>query len=68
MYTASAVSSGVTPGEMLTSLIALTSVYGVLACVEIFLIIRFVRGGVEATMPHEPPEDEKSDETLSFAY
>ncbi|GAB2653164.1 cytochrome ubiquinol oxidase subunit I [Saccharopolyspora gloriosae] len=69
MYTASAVSSGVTPGEMLTSLIALTAVYGVLACVEIFLIVRFVKGGVAATMPHEPPDDEKSDDdTLSFAY
>ncbi|GAA3364186.1 MULTISPECIES: cytochrome ubiquinol oxidase subunit I [Saccharopolyspora] len=70
MYTASAVSSGVTPGEMLTSLIGLTTVYGVLACVEIFLIVRFVKGGVAATMPHEPSDDDKSDdgETLSFAY
>jgi cytochrome bd ubiquinol oxidase subunit I len=68
MYTASAVSSGVTPAEMLTSLIALTTIYGVLAAVEIFLIVRYARGGVEAVMPPEPPEDEKSDDVLSFAY
>ena len=68
MYTAQAVSSGVSPGEMLTSLIALTSIYGVLAVVEIFLIVRYVRAGVDAAMPHEPSEDDKSDDTLSFAY
>ena len=67
MYTASAVSSGVAPGEMLTSTIALTSVYGVLAVVEIFLMVRYARAGVEAVMPPEP-EDGESDETLSFAY
>jgi cytochrome d ubiquinol oxidase subunit I len=69
MYTASAVSSGVTPGEMITSLVALTAVYGVLLGVEVFLMIRYVRGGVEAVMPPEPPEGEKkSDDVLSFAY
>lgn len=69
MYTATAVSSGVTPGEMLTSLIGLTSIYGVLAVVEIFLIVRYVRGGIAGVLPPEPPEGKKeSDEALSFAY
>ncbi len=68
MFTAQAVSRGVTPGEMLTSLIALTAIYGVLAVVEVFLLARFVRGGVEAVMPPEPDEHEKNDDVLSFAY
>ncbi|MFC7342445.1 cytochrome ubiquinol oxidase subunit I [Saccharopolyspora griseoalba] len=69
MYTASAVSSGVAPGEMLTSVISLTALYGVLLVVEVFLMIRFARGGFEAVMPPEKPEGESdSDEALSFAY
>ncbi|MEV0082377.1 cytochrome ubiquinol oxidase subunit I [Saccharopolyspora sp. NPDC050642] len=70
MFTASAVSSGVSPGELLTSVIALTVLYGVLAIVEIFLIVRYVRGGFDGVMPPKPPEgEEKSDdEALSFAY
>ena len=67
MYTAQAVSGNLSPGELLTSVIALTALYGVLAVVEIFLMVRFVRGGVESVMPPEPPEGEKS-EALSFAY
>lgn len=67
MFTAQAVSPGVSAGEMLTSLIALTSIYAVLAVVEVFLMVRYVRGGVEAVMPPEPPEGEESD-VLSFAY
>ena len=51
MYTAQAVSPGVTAGEVLTSLIALTTVYAVLAVVEIFLMVRYVRGGVAAVLP-----------------
>ncbi|RCW47312.1 cytochrome bd-I ubiquinol oxidase subunit 1 apoprotein [Halopolyspora algeriensis] len=77
MFTAQAVSSGVSAGEMLTSVIALTAVYGVLAVVEVFLMVRFVRGGVEAVMPAHPPEGDdedegsegkQSDDVLSFAY
>ncbi|WP_460958009.1 cytochrome ubiquinol oxidase subunit I [Parasphingorhabdus pacifica] len=68
MYTASAVSSGVSPGEMLTSTIALTTVYGVLAAVEVFLIVRYVRAGVEAVMPPEQTGEEENPDALSFAY
>ena len=68
MFTASAVSSGVTPGEMLTSLIALTAIYAALGVVEVFLLVRYARGGVEAVMPPEPPEGEKPEDALSFAY
>jgi cytochrome d ubiquinol oxidase subunit I len=69
-FTAQAVSPGVTAGEVLTSLIALTLVYGVLAVVELGLITRFVRRGVhpeepEAPTPGGPTPD---DDVLSFAY
>ncbi len=65
MFTAQAV-SGLTVGEVLTSLIALTLVYGALAVVEVFLIRRYVRGGVAAVMPAPPPTDKP--DVLTFAY
>jgi cytochrome d ubiquinol oxidase subunit I len=65
MFTARAVSSAAT-GEVLTSLIALTTVYGLLACVEFYLIRRFVRAGVAGVLP--PPDDAKPDDALAFAY
>jgi cytochrome bd ubiquinol oxidase subunit I len=67
MYTAQAVSSGVSAGEMLTSLIALTTVYGVLAVVEVYLLLRYARAGVDGVMP-PPTEDDKSEDVLAFAY
>ncbi|MFB9433818.1 cytochrome ubiquinol oxidase subunit I [Streptoalloteichus tenebrarius] len=78
MYTAQAVSSGVTVGEMLTSLIALTTVYGVLACVEFYLLRRYARAGVAAVLPGwgQPKpapgagdaDDREQDDVLAFAY
>jgi cytochrome bd ubiquinol oxidase subunit I len=65
LYTAEAVSPGVTAGEALTSVITLTTVYAVLAVIEIFLMVRYVRGGVAAVLPDEKPE---SDDVLTFAY
>ncbi|MPZ80744.1 MAG: cytochrome ubiquinol oxidase subunit I [Actinophytocola sp.] len=65
MYTAQAV-SGLTVGEVLFSLIALTLVYGVLAVVELVLVRRYVRGGIAAVMPAQP--DRRDDDVLSFAY
>ena len=66
MFTARAV-SGLTVGEVLTSLIALTLVYGALAVVEVFLIRRYVRGGVAAVLPPRRT-DRRDDDVLSFAY
>jgi cytochrome d ubiquinol oxidase subunit I len=68
LYTAEAVSPGVTAGEALTSVIALTSVYAVLAVIEIFLMVRYVRGGVAAVLPDEPEPADQADDVLSFAY
>ncbi|WP_033436190.1 cytochrome ubiquinol oxidase subunit I [Saccharothrix sp. NRRL B-16314] len=72
MFTARAVSSS-TPGEVLTSLVALTLVYGVLACVEVFLIRRYVRAGIAGVLPGDVPDDgdtrpKTDDDVLSFAY
>jgi cytochrome bd ubiquinol oxidase subunit I len=68
MFTAQAV-SGLTVGEVLTSLIVLTLVYGVLAVIEVVLIRRYVRGGVAAVLPPPgEPDQEKKPDVLSFAY
>jgi cytochrome d ubiquinol oxidase subunit I len=82
-FTAQAVSPGISAGEVLTSLITLTAVYGALAVVELWLIGRFVRRGVTtgdgAPTPGSTPEgtpddddpdgiDRRDDDVLSFAY
>lgn len=77
MFTAAAVSPGVSAGEMLFSLITLTSVYAVLAVIEVRYLIRYVRGGVPGAMPelekHDEPDEnnndpEQRDDVLAFAY
>jgi cytochrome d ubiquinol oxidase subunit I len=64
MFTARGV-SGLAAGEVLTSLIVLTLVYSLLAVVEVYLIVRYVNGGVAAVIPDK--QDEPGD-TLAFAY
>jgi len=76
MFTAAAVSPGVTAGEMLFSLIALALVYGALLVVEIRLLVKYVRGGVASAMPeldphshdNDPDDPDKRDDVLAFAY
>lgn len=74
MYTAAAVSPGVSGGEILFSLIILALIYGILLVVEVVLLIRYVRGGVPAGMPeltadeHDDDDAEVSDDVLKFAY
>lgn len=74
MFTATAVSPGVSGGEILFSLITLTAIYGILAVVETSLIVKFTRAGVPSAMPellhHEPTSDEKkkAGDVLAFAY
>jgi cytochrome d ubiquinol oxidase subunit I len=75
-FTAQAVSPGVTAAEVWTSLSLLTLVYGALAVVELWLITRFVRGGITTgdaapTPGHTPegtPESREDDDVLQFAY
>ena len=45
LKTVDAVSPNVTPGMVLTSLIALTLVYGVLMAADIFLLVKFAKAG-----------------------
>jgi cytochrome d ubiquinol oxidase subunit I len=74
MFTAAAVSPGVTAGEMIFSVITLTAVYAVLLVVELVIMVRYVRGGVAAAMPELGEDDDTgSDDTdkrdvLAFAY
>ncbi|MGO4383911.1 cytochrome ubiquinol oxidase subunit I [Specibacter sp. RAF43] len=51
MFTAAAVSPGVSAGEMIFSLVALGSVYAVLLVVEVALLGKYIRGGVVSAMP-----------------
>jgi cytochrome d ubiquinol oxidase subunit I len=79
MFTAAAVSPGVSAGEMIFSLAALASVYAVLLVVEVVLLAKYIRGGVPSAMPelgHAPggegdrgdaPEGD-GDDVLAFAY
>lgn len=65
MFTAAAVSPGVSAGELLTSLIVLTLVYAALLVVEVKLLVTYVRGGVVSAMPElaHAPVDENEDAT-----
>jgi cytochrome d ubiquinol oxidase subunit I len=65
MFTAAAVSPGVSAGEILTSLIVLTLLYAALMVVEVRLLWTYTRGGVASAMPElahaapaEPPADD----------
>jgi cytochrome d ubiquinol oxidase subunit I len=69
MFTARAVSQ-LSTVEIWTSLTTLTLVYGALGVVEVYLMRKYVRGGVDAVMPPSQPKQdtESDDQTLSFAY
>jgi cytochrome d ubiquinol oxidase subunit I len=73
MFTAAAVSPGVTSGELLFSLISLGLVYGALLVVEVRLLVKYVRAGVVGAMPELDSTDEPGapgmrDDVLAFAY
>jgi cytochrome d ubiquinol oxidase subunit I len=65
MFTAAAVSPGVSAGELLTSLLVLTAVYAVLLVVEVKLLVKYIRGGVVSAMPElvHVAADENEDAT-----
>ncbi|MBW4041618.1 MAG: cytochrome ubiquinol oxidase subunit I [Acidobacteria bacterium] len=70
LFTAAAVSPGVTAGELITSLATFAALYGVLLVVEVFLLVRVIRGGVAAVVPEldAPPPTDREDDVLAFAY
>lgn len=51
LFTAAALSPGVSFGEILFSVISLTLVYGVLMFFELRLLVRYVRGGSASAIP-----------------
>ncbi|WP_043444895.1 cytochrome ubiquinol oxidase subunit I [Arthrobacter sp. L77] len=77
MFTAAAVSPGVSLPELVTSLVLLTLVYAVLLVVEVKLLFTYVRGGTASAMPELAHSDDtegsdggrKDDgDVLAFAY
>jgi cytochrome d ubiquinol oxidase subunit I len=69
MTTDHAVSPGVSAAEAMTSLVALTSLYAVLAVVEGRLLLSAIRGGAPAHVePPDPSRDREDDDQLTFAY
>jgi cytochrome d ubiquinol oxidase subunit I len=78
LSTRDGVSPGVSPGAALTSLLALTVLYAVLAVVEFGLLAKYIRAGAD---PYAEPADlslrdlaasgsagEDADRPLTFAY
>jgi cytochrome d ubiquinol oxidase subunit I len=65
MFTAAAVSPGVSAGELLTSLVVLTAVYALLLVVEVKLLVKYIRGGIVSAMPElaHAPVDGSGDAT-----
>jgi cytochrome bd ubiquinol oxidase subunit I len=71
LQTDAAVSPGVSAGEVLTSMVVFTVLYGVLAVVEVGLLVRLVKAGPPDEEPAAPVAGESEDEEprpLSFAY
>jgi cytochrome d ubiquinol oxidase subunit I len=71
MTTDRAVSPGVSTGEVLTSLIVLTAVYGVLAVVEVRLLLTYIRRGADPapdTGSDVGEPGDPHDRPLAFAY
>jgi cytochrome d ubiquinol oxidase subunit I len=72
MTTDRAVSPGVSTAEALTSLTVLTLVYGLLAFIEVRLMLTYIRRGADP-IDHRPPTDDpnstdEGDRPLAFAY
>jgi cytochrome d ubiquinol oxidase subunit I len=68
MTTATGVSPSVPTGEVLTSMIVFTLLYGALAVVEVKLFLHYVRQGAEEFVEPIPPDQTDDDAPLVFAY
>ncbi len=66
--TSAGVSPSVSAGTVLMSLIGFTALYGVLAVIEIKLLLRTIRQGLPAADPPRPEPDRDPDAPLAFAY
>ncbi|KHL15768.1 cytochrome d ubiquinol oxidase subunit I [Mumia flava] len=68
MQTADGVSPNVGPGTVLTSLIVFTLLYGVLAVIEVKLLLSAVRKGLPDVDPDRETGPQDDDAPLAFAY
>jgi cytochrome d ubiquinol oxidase subunit I len=68
MTTRTGVSPSVSSGEVLTSMIVYTLLYGALAVVEIKLMLTYARAGAPPFEEPVRPSDQDEDAPLSFAY
>jgi cytochrome d ubiquinol oxidase subunit I len=70
MLTRDGVSRSVSTGEVVTSFAAFTVLYGLLAVVEVRLLLKYARAGLpEPAPPAAPgPPDQDQDRPLEFAY
>jgi cytochrome d ubiquinol oxidase subunit I len=66
MLTRDGVSRTVSAGEVATSLGGFTLLYGLLAVVEVKLLLRFIKPGLPDVT--QPPESDTEDRPLAFAY
>lgn len=66
--TASGVSPGTTMSEVLISLIGFTLLYGVLAVVEVKLMLKSIRAGLAGASPSPGDPPDETAKPLSFAY
>ena len=66
MPTSAGVSPSVGPGTVLTSLVGFTALYGVLAVIEVKLLLTYIRKGLPDVDPHEDADD--PDKPLAYAY
>ena len=68
MSTAQGVSPGTTTGEVLTSLIGFTVLYGVLAVVEMRLLLTYIKDGLPEIEDDSTDDHDDHDGPLAFAY
>jgi cytochrome d ubiquinol oxidase subunit I len=68
MTTSAGVSPGVSIGEVITSMVVFTLLYGALAVVEIKLFLHYVRRGADPFEQPQEPSERDEDAPLVFAY
>ena len=66
--TANGVSTSISTTEVWISLIGFTLVYGILAVIEIKLLLKYIKAGAPETVVEDPYEDAASNDKLYFAY
>jgi cytochrome d ubiquinol oxidase subunit I len=68
MTTHTGVSPSVSSGEVLTSMVVYTLLYGLLAVIEVKLLLTYIRAGAPPFEEPAVPSDRDEDAPLAFAY